>query len=69
MKKLQHNLNQNKMKKLIVLVVSLAIWYGAFAFITTEFNPMVWNIWIKLLAVFIAFRVLANVAYDDDHMF
>jgi hypothetical protein len=56
------------MKKVIVLVVSLAIWYGVFAFLTMEFNLMLWNIWIKLLAVFITFNVLRNVA-DDDHMF
>ena len=57
------------MKNLIVLVVALAIWYGAFAFITTKVNPMEWNIWIKLLAVFIAFRVLANVADHNDSIF
>lgn len=66
MKLLRHNLKQNKMKKVIVLVLALAVWYGAFAFITTEFNPMVWNIWVRLLAVFIAFRVLYNVAEADE---
>lgn len=57
------------MKKVKVLVIGLAIWYGAFAFITTELNPMEWNIWIKLLAVFIAFRILSNVAELDDSRF
>jgi hypothetical protein len=57
------------MKKLLILAISLGIWYVAFAFITSKFNPMEWNIWVKLLAVFIAFRVLANVAEDDDSMF
>jgi hypothetical protein len=57
------------MKKVKVLVIGLAIWYGAFAFITAEFNPMEWNIWIKLLAVFIAFRILSIVGELDDSRF
>jgi hypothetical protein len=57
------------MKKVRVLMIGLAIWYGAFAFITTEFNPMEWNIWIKLLAVFIAFRILSIVGELDDSSF
>jgi hypothetical protein len=57
------------MKKLVVLLVALAVWYGVFMFLTMEFNPMVWNIWIKLLAVFIVFNVMRNVADQDDHMF
>lgn len=57
------------MKKLIVLVIALAVWYGVFMFLTMEFNPMLWNIWIKLLAVFITFNVMRNVADHDDHMF
>lgn len=58
------------MKKVLILVIALGIWYAAFAFITSKFNPMEWNIWVKLLAVFIAFRVLANVAEgDNDSMF
>ena len=57
------------MKKVKVLVIGLAIWYGAFAFITTELNPMEWNIWIKLLAVFIAFRILSIVGELDDSSF
>jgi len=58
-----------KMKKVRVLMIGLAIWYGVFAFITTELNPMEWNIWIKLLAVFIAFRILSNVAELDNSRF
>jgi len=57
------------MKKVKVLMIGLAIWYGAFAFITAKFNPMEWNIWIKLLAVFIAFRILENVAELDNSRF
>lgn len=57
------------MKAVIILIISLAIWYGAFAFVANEFNPMNWNIWVKLLAVFIAFRVLANVAEESNSTF
>jgi hypothetical protein len=57
------------MKKVLILAIALGIWYGAIGFIANEFNPMNWNIWVKLLAVFIAFRALANVAEDDDSMF
>ena len=57
------------MKKVIILTIALAIWYGAFAFVANEFNPMNWNIWVKLLAVFIAFRVLANVAEESNSTF
>ena len=51
------------MKKLIMLGIALAIWYGVFAFLTTKVNPMEWNIWVKLLAVFIAMNS-TNSAFE-----
>jgi hypothetical protein len=53
------------MNKLIALLLGLTIWYLVFYLLTTQFNPMEWNIWIKLIAVLIAFKVLHNVAEYD----
>lgn len=35
--------------------------YLIFLFITNEFNPIVWNIWIKSVFAFLYLSIVANV--------
>jgi multisubunit Na+/H+ antiporter MnhE subunit len=42
------------------LLFGLSLWYLIFAFLASDFNPLNWNIWLKIL--YLIFSILTSNA-------
>jgi hypothetical protein len=49
--------------KTMKTILKLLVWYGIFCFITSQVNPMLWSVTVKVIAAIISLAIVN----DDDN--
>ena len=49
---------KKNLSHLIISIISLALWYCIFVFLTKETNPLEWNIVIKIMTLLIGISLI-----------